>query len=573
MNATAGVVSSSKALSVAREFMDASNLTLVWDGNDVLTKASDAPVFYVYNISGGGWVIVSGDDCTTPILGYSDTGSFEVDDMPSNLKGWLGAIREDILSARVDKAQATAEVKKLWSNPRPVATKASAQKVLTTAQWSQGNPFNMYIKDYVTDSNGNPVTDLVTGCVATAMAIVLKYHGSPTSGTGTIGGYVTDRNKYNVGTVELGHTYNWESMPDILNSNSPETQRQAVAQLMLECGLMVHMDYIDSSYGSSAYSEDILPALTEHMGYSKAATLKYKANYSSRDWMQMVMTEIDGNRPVLYGGSGNAGGHQFVCDGYDADNNTIHINWGWYGNYNGYFTTSLYISGRNMSFDEGQDAIFGLKPAETGESEPGQELCLTSLPDFGYGFELASGTVEKGSEFVLYVGAVYQGSGSDYEGTLAIAHVDKYGNNKEFIGSATYTGDHAIASKMLYKPGFGCRITEDIEFGDRLALWYQTGTDSWAPALVPKEDLSYPWEYACFDVCAIKTKKTYSAGEVFDFTIIPGNTGISSIAWKYDGASTQDDYVVLTSGTHTITAQVNFVDDTSETITQVISVQ
>ena len=137
LNAFSDVVTSSKAYSVAQQFMNAKSLTEIWDGNETETKASQDPVFHVFNVDGGGWVIVSGDDCTVPILAYNDTESFSTDNMPSNLQEWLGMMREDILKSRQNGAKGSGDTQYMWEHPGRHETKALAsKKVLETAQWN-----------------------------------------------------------------------------------------------------------------------------------------------------------------------------------------------------------------------------------------------------------------------------------------------------------------------------------------------------------------------------------------------------------------------------------------------------
>ena len=588
INAFADKVSSATAQSVAKKFMGASSVTLVWDGNEAQAKAGTDPVFYVFNVSGGGWVIVSAEDCTTPILGYSDTGSFRSDNMPVNIAGWMGSIREDIKKAREDKLSATVEVRQRWDNPIRIATRAGeSKKTLTTASWDQLTPYNGYLSKYVKNGSSG-VSSLYTGCVATAMAEVLRYHQWPEKGTGTLDSYTTRTKKYSVTGYDLGHTYDWNNMPLTYSNSSSTTQKNAVAQLMLDCGVMVEMDYGTASIGGSgAYPEDIVPALVEHMGYSKQATLRYRSNYTARKWLEMIRYEIDNNGPVLYGGSGNDGGHQFVCDGYDADNAMLHINWGWSGDDNGYYSLTLSIPG-SYTFDEGQSAIFGLVPDKTGTSEYGDcEITMINYDFEGYedavnGLEVISGTVAKGETFQLIAGKIYNGSSQNYLGAIKVVLVDKNGNWKEDISEPMEMtegedDDEGLGAGYVFwlddSEAFSCKITKDISLGDRIALWYRLNDGSWTPVIIDHEDLTVPWEWACVDACFIKVPDTYSSGTPFYYEIIPGNKGISGIAWSLDGSSVSGFVSSLSSGTHTVKAVITFTDNTTETVTQKIVVR
>ena len=578
----AGEVPSSTALSVAKQFMNASSLTLVWDGTETTTKSLSEPVFFVYNVDGGGWVIVSAEDSVTPILGYSDTGSFSATNMPENLSGWMGSLRDEILKAREEKLTASAQVRQKWENPARVQTRAGAsQKYLTTASWDQLSPYNNYLSNYV-KNNGRTLSNLCTGCVATAMAEVLRFHKWPESGTGTLSSYTTATKGYSVTGYDLGHTYSWSSMPETYTNSATTTQKNAVAQLMLDCGVMVEMDYDTSSNGGSgAYTENILPALIEHMGYSKSAVLRYRTNFSTQEWMNMIVEDIDNERPILYSGSGDDGGHQFVCDGYDLDNTMLHINWGWSGSSNGYFT--LTMDSGSGTFNEYQSAIFGLAPDKTGTSEYAEEILFYSYDyeDSVNGIEVVSGTVAKGETFELIAGKFYNAGNAAYTGAIKAVLTDKDGSWKEDLGETIEMTDdedtEGLPAGYLFwldssDEAISCTITQDIALGDRIAFWYRLNDGSWIPVKTDKEDLSVPWEWACVDACAIKTGGSYSSGDVFYFELIPGNKGISSLTWTFDGSAAELSQT-LTSGTHTVAAQIVFTDSTTETVSQTLVVK
>ena len=172
-----------------------------------------------------------------------------------------------------------------------------------------------------------------------------------------------------------------------------EVQEYAVAELMYDCGVMVKMEY--SQDGSAAYSSLVAPAMAEHMYYSAAAREEYRLMFSDTQWLRMLQDEIDAGRPVIYGGSDDeTGGHQFVCDGYDADGN-IHINWGWGGWCNGYYPV-CYIGDRDKNkvdavFNKYDSAIFGLEKDENGSRAGTPALYLQSSGDY-CGLKYVSGT-------------------------------------------------------------------------------------------------------------------------------------------------------------------------------------
>ena len=582
LSALADVVPSGTAYSVAQQFMNATSLTQVWDGSETETetKAGEDPVFYVYNVDGGGWVIVSGDDCATPILAYSETGSFKTKGMPSNLGFWLGAVRKEIRKARQDGKKGNADVQWRWQHAGHPATKAgSSTKQLTTANWDQGSPYNSYLSTYVKNKNTG-VTGLYTGCVATAMAEVLHYHKWPVKGTGTLDGYTTETKGYTVSSIDVSkHTYDWDNMLSSYENGASSTQKNAVALLMLDCGVMVKMDYTTS--GSGAMSEEIVPALAEHMQYSKAARLKYRMDYSTEEWMDMIVYDIDNCGPILYSGQDpSEGGHQFVCQGYDKDNTLIYINWGWSGDGNGWYAFDLNITG-SYTFSDYQSAVFGLVPDRDGstqypEDSSSERIELDTYSSSGEsytGITLESGTVAKGQTFTLGGGVFFNMGSEAYSGGLKVVLVDKDGTWKEDVSEEDLFGDESVDQYYGFIEEIDCTITKDIELGDRLAFWYLLKNGTWTPVKFNKEDYSGTFEWACVDVTFIKMKDSYAAGDKFFFALIPGNTPIKSVSWSFDGTATSASSVALTSGTHTVSAKVTYTGGNSETITQEIVVK
>lgn len=587
LSALADVVPSSTAYSVAQQFMNATSLTEVWDGNETETKASQDPVFYVYNVEGGGWVIVSADDCTIPILAYNDTGAFDKDNMPANMRGWFGMMRSDILQAREDGKKGSDDTEYMWKHPGRHETKALAsKKTLETANWDQESPYNNLLSTYVT-KNGRGVSGLYTGCVATAMAEVLRYHKWPEHGTGTLSSYTTSTSSYSVKGFSIeDHYYDWDNMPLTYSSSATSAQKSAVAQLMLDCGVMVEMDYGTASVGGSgALPTDVVPALTKYMQYSKTAELKSRSDYSDAEWLEMLQYEIDYNGPVLYGGYDSSnGGHQFVCSGYDVDNNKIYINWGWSGSNNGFFTLTLAIPG-SYTFSKNQMAIFGLVPDRDGSSTyPDVEITMEAYAyeDTIDGLSIESGSFASGETFYLNAGKFFNNSTSyPFLGALKAVLVDKDGNWKEDICEPIEMTDEdepdgLQAGYVCWFEGedaIKCSVITSLALGDRIVFWYRLNNGTWTPVITSSDDYSYPWELAYVDACFIKKEASYKSGDAFTFKLIPGNKGISGISWSYDGSATSASSVSLTSGSHTVTASLTFTDGSTETITQEIMVK
>lgn len=293
------------------------------------TASSKTPDYYAFNdTEGKGFVLVAGDDQVTPVLGYSTTGTFDYDNMPSALKKWLEAVSADIETLRknnVERKQAT-------SSNEDAATVVVAPLLKTT--WDQKAPYY----DQAPTVNGDRS---LTGCVATAMAQVMNYYQWPATGTGSIKYETPD---YDSKTMEIDFsksTYDWNNMLDNYTTTTDgtpqwnEAQGKAVSTLMRDLGTAVHMMYAPKE--SSAYTTDIANAAILYFGYH--ATLYDKDDYTTQEWMNIIKQNLDAKNPLLYGGTDASvgGGHQFVVDGYDS-NDYLHVNWGWSGKGDGYFT-------------------------------------------------------------------------------------------------------------------------------------------------------------------------------------------------------------------------------------------
>ncbi len=310
--------------------------------SDVVTYQKDNLVtFYVFVFEGSGFVIISADDAVVPILGYSINGTFDKNNIPIAEKNWLQSYSKQIKEI-VDHKVSNIETKKKWDKIMNNEFEKSIQAVnpLCSTTWDQGCYYN---DQCPYDASAYfSCSHVYTGCVATAMAQIMKYWSYPSTGTGS---HSYTSSSYGILTADFGSTtYNWSSMPNsVLSTNS------AVATIMYHCGVAVNMDYSPS--GSGSYPWDIPPALINYFDYLPTAELKIMADFTSANWQAMLEAELDAGRPVLYTGSGSSGGHAFVCDGYN-NSNQFHFNWGWSGSSDGYFTIgSLNPSGDDFNSD------------------------------------------------------------------------------------------------------------------------------------------------------------------------------------------------------------------------------
>lgn len=344
-----------------------------------MTMAKQVSGLYLFNIAdNGGFVIVSNDDCTVPVLGFSDSGSIDPDNMPDNMRAWLQGYADEIAWAREhDVAKATKATKAgaAQASRRVGSHSTAAITPLVASKWNQDTPFNDLCPEY---SSGKKSA---TGCVATAMAQVMYYHKWPQSACAQINSYTWRGNT--MGPLEPT-TFDWANMLDeypfhweksgsvyVKVSDCTDVQATAVATLMKYCGYSVQMYYGPES-GSN--TDLVASALKAYFDY-KTSTVQAvsRSYYSYANWTDLIYHELANGRPVVYGGQSSGGGHEFVCDGYKYESSMdfFHINWGWGGTSDNYFVLSALdpdeqgIGGSSSTdgFHYGQDAVIGIQPS------------------------------------------------------------------------------------------------------------------------------------------------------------------------------------------------------------------
>lgn len=318
-----------------------------------------SPAAYVFvNSEGSGFRILSGDDAAYPVLGYSDTGSFDASDIPAPLKEWLDFYASEIKISKGAVKSSVVSVPEGWVAINP----------LLKTKWDQGAPYN---NDCPTPTGSD--VHCYTGCVATSMAQVMNYFKYPEIGEGTI--------KYKPG--KLGRTlvlnlgkqaFDWENMLDFYTGSYTEAEADAVAYLMKACGYSVEMNY--GTDASGAIGSTIGNSLRTYFKYDEGCHSESRDLFSMSQWAEKIYDNLKNIGPVIVNGrdfDGSAG-HSFVCDGYDGKG-YFHFNWGWSGMSDGYFLLSalnpdaMGTGGYGGGFNTGQNAIFGIQPP-TGQ--PGQ---------------------------------------------------------------------------------------------------------------------------------------------------------------------------------------------------------
>lgn len=372
--------------------------------------ADEAP-YYVFNIGEGeGFVIVAGDDAAIPVLGYSLKGTFLWDDMPANLRQWMKMNEMYIERCR---ESGRIPVSRSLQRGEPVQS-----PLLGDILWGQDNPYNLLCPSY---TSAGATQHYYAGCVATAATQIMRYYCYPEQGYDKKT-YTDTKGCGESLSADFGNTsYDWSNMLfSYRGVTATQAQQQAVATLAYHFGVAVDMEY--HAAGSGAVSSVVPHAFRHYFRYDDGVTMRKRNYYDTSEWMEIIKREIDQRRPVYYAASSEdgQGGHAFVCDGYDTAD-FVHINWGWYGDYNGYFSINhlepagVGEGGGKGAYNIDQEIITGIQPPTGTQSEYERPLYFSTMMtcnDFGDVFSIG-GTIEnyEATPFTGQIGAVLERNG------------------------------------------------------------------------------------------------------------------------------------------------------------------
>jgi hypothetical protein len=319
-------------------------------------KREENSVYYAFNFTDGGFVIVSADDLFTPIIGFSTEGAYSEIDAPENWQWLMNEFAEMIAFGQRQKMSTNPKYAEMWQQLTaefPSLSRGSREVVvgpLCKAMWNQDAPYNYYAPL----SQGGPAGKAYAGCVATAMSIIMHYWRWPATGTGShtynpnVGWCNTN---FPILSANFGETeYHFNGMANSIKSglNNP------VSILMYHCGVAVDMMFCHS--GSGAFSQDVPDVIKNYFRYDERATIYDKNWMSNQAWIDLLKIDLNKGFPLYNSGCSNSGCHAFVCDGY-TDDNLFHYNFGWGGSANGYYTVNN-VNG----FHSSQSAIINFIP-------------------------------------------------------------------------------------------------------------------------------------------------------------------------------------------------------------------
>ncbi len=396
------------ALRIAGQFASQTNLHRApaksSKSNDQYRVVAKGDAYYAITTNDS-YVLVSADDRLPEVLGYSDSGSFDTDNLSPAFRFWLACYDEEL--AAMDQNRSA-----IQRAPR----KIPEVRPLVKSKWNQRAPFDNLVPARNADGD-----KCATGCVATAMSQIMFFHRYPQQGTGSHSYSWTCKSNSSISatlSADFGATtYGWANMRNDYRSDYTEAQAAAVATLMYHCGVSVDMNYGNTS---SAHTEDVPWALKTYFGYDANYQRIRKDMYPGDSINTIIAAELAARRPVLVSGRNSEGGHAFICDGCDEDG-LFHINWGWGGSNDGYYRISTLnpngtqgVGGTTMGYNQKVSFFIGLQPATEGTPIPIPQIATTTI-------SVSSESLSRSSSFSLSITEMHNYGLTDFNGSYGVA--------------------------------------------------------------------------------------------------------------------------------------------------------
>lgn len=455
---------STKSLTLNRKPGQAHKLSYVMN----FTQNPAQAAVYVFSAPGDkGYLVSPADDRFPALLGYSDTGRIDADNIPPQMQWWLSEYAREMDYAisnglAVSRPDNVITLGKSSQNTMTQAQRTPIAPLLET-KYDQGEPYNNQCP-VINYANGSEWGRAVTGCVATAMAQMMRYWKYPATGQGSHS-YICKPNGGQSFTESMDFstvTFDWDNMlPVYTSGNYNDTQADAVAQLMHACGVSVDMGYTPNESGAA--SQAVPVALEQYFKYDSSIAYASRTLFSNAEWEQLVYNELAASRPVQVSGSGSQGGHAFVCDGYQGDH-YFHFNWGWGGTSDGYFMFcalnpgTLGIGGGAGGFNYNQGVIYNVFPPDQGHTPQIIDMpnpVVVCNGDFTYGVK--PGNESWGNVFYpAYDGgfeAFFNAGTKDFTGSIGVLF-ENIQTTQQFIG------DRYSFSQSALPPGYGYTAME-----------------------------------------------------------------------------------------------------------------
>lgn len=566
------------AASAARVFLDMNQTPQLQNPGPLHSASrngqSSDPDYYIFNNPDGGWVIISADDRISPVLGYSPTGSFTLDDIPQNIDWWLESVSRSVEFARNSNNSVSETVKKEWKSilsgtgNSPLAI----EKVLETANWDQISPYNQNCPIV----NGE-IERADVGCVASSMAIIMRYYKWPGRGKGLIGGYTTETTGTYIPRFSIAnHTYDWDDMPltdAAKRIGWADRQITKVAGLMYDCGVSVMMDY--SSLGSSAGNNMLEYVFNRYFSFSDKIVGLSRSLYTLDRWFSIIKNEIDEGRVVYYSGRKNELGHAFVCDGYQQLDSMFHINWGWGGNKNGFYRMNLKIP-YSYEFPDEQFALIGIAPDTCDFELTEKRQVAIKILDNTYGISPAGiPDIKIGTSFKFNIGYLEFTSAVPVTKQFKVCLMDQMGETIRQEGWYCSIRFPAFDSYLRNNITQSTRLDVNPELTDCFKLFVKDDTGEWIP-VTANRDFFPELEHVSCGITPeplIVLPDYCSLGQKIELKLSLGNMPVKSVQWRVNGKVYRDATLELGSGKTELRADVQYFDGSSGTILRIVNVE
>ena len=455
------------------------------------TTAGQEPYYIFSSGEGKGFVIVSGDERMAPVLAYSDGGDFDADKVPDNIKAWLSLYEKEYSTLGAKS--------KTYATPSDGSVVGETESVapFLNSKWGQGKPYNELCPEY------KPGVKAVTGCGATAMAQCMYYYRYPTKGTGSHS-YTTETYGLSQSWNYGSHTLQWNLMKNdyTTNGNSDE-EVAAIAELLYGCGVAADMDY---DVESGSFQRDVMAGMSKYYGYDKDMAIIKRENMAAADWHKALTNELKAKRPMIMSAhtKGNAG-HMFVIHGYKVnagEDPYYYINWGWSGNFDGYFMMpDLCYDGIDANtLSEDISAIVGIQP-DNGVQDQQLTIQAKSLVP-----STTSVRVHEGESLSVSVTDLWVGNIGNFTGTLRLALIDaadnayvistlpdvtlNVGMSYSFTANSTFPGGMTTGTYTLkcYARAEGTSVDVEVTQGSGVtSIYIENDPTAYTPSLVSSE--------------------------------------------------------------------------------------
>ena len=342
-------VSEDYALDISENFFyskkDRANTSYIY--NDInLLNHNNQDIFYIVNLLPSGFILISADNLIMPVLGYSFENNFILDEFPTNIDYLFDLFSQELQDEKITNSQQP-DIRNAWdkfSTDLDYESQTRSVGPLLTSRFDQGTSWN----DMCPEDADGPGGNVLVGCVAVSMAQIMHYWSYPEVGYGSHG---YTHNQYGYQSVNFGNSnYDYSNM----ESNYATTESQ---ELLYHCGVAVNMGYGVDGSGANVFGNGNTAerAMKDYFLFKNSLDEVSPGSYSTTQFRSILQGELNSNRPIIYVGYSDDGGHAWNIDGFD--NEYFHNNWGWGGSQNGYFLLSS-LNG----FNSGQGAMINIEP-------------------------------------------------------------------------------------------------------------------------------------------------------------------------------------------------------------------